>query len=148
MLRHGLNYNRWVAADGRARGRQDPDVIVTALRVVATDRHASGGARPITSLAHVLIHGQDIRRPLGIERDLPEGHLVPVAEFVSADRHRFGAKRRIAGLTLTATDVAWSCGNGPEVRGRAEALIMMMAGRSVALDDLSGEGKAALVSRR
>ena len=24
MLRHGLNYNRWVAADGQVRGQEDP----------------------------------------------------------------------------------------------------------------------------
>ena len=97
---------------------------------------------------HVLIHGQDICRPLGIKRDLPEAHLVPVADFVKNDVHIFGAKKRIAGLRLTATDMDWSHGNGPEVTGPAEALVMMMAGRLVALDDLSGEGKAALVARR
>jgi len=42
----------------------------------------------------------------------------------------------------------WSHGNGPEVRGPAEALVMMMAGRVLALDDLSGEGKTALATRR
>jgi uncharacterized protein (TIGR03083 family) len=96
---------------------------------------------------HVLIHGQDICRPLGIRRVLPEGHLVPVADFVKNDVHIFGAKKRIAGLTLTATDMDWSHGSGPEVTGPAEALVMMMAGRLVALDDLSGEGKVALATR-
>ena len=27
MLRHGFNYNRWVAADGQARGQQDLSLI-------------------------------------------------------------------------------------------------------------------------
>ncbi len=96
---------------------------------------------------HVLIHGQDMCRPLGITRDLPEAHLVRVADFVKDDVHIFGAKKRIAGLALTATDMDWSHGNGPQVTGPAEALVMMMAGRLVALDDLSGEGKATLVTR-
>ena len=96
---------------------------------------------------HVLVHGQDICRPLGIKRDLPEAHLVPVADFVKNDVHIFGAKKRIAGLALTATDVDWSHGSGPEVTGPAEALVMMMAGRMIALDDLSGEGKSVLVTR-
>jgi hypothetical protein len=87
-------------------------------------------------------------RPLGISRDLPEAHLVAVADFVKDDARIFGAKKRIVGLRLTATDMDWSHGNGPEVTGPAEALVMMMAGRLVALDDLSGEGKAALVTRR
>ena len=93
---------------------------------------------------HVLIHGQDICRPLGIERDLPEAHLVAVADFVKDDVHIFGAKKRIAGFKLTATDMDWSHGYGAEVTGPAEALVMMMAGRLVALDDLSGDGIAAL----
>lgn len=67
-----------------------------------------------------------------------------MADFVKDDVHRFGAKKRIAGLKLTATDMDWSHGNGPEVKGPAEALVMMMAGRLVALDDLSGEGKRPL----
>jgi len=97
---------------------------------------------------HVLVHGQDICRPLGIKRNLAEAHLVPVADFVKDDVRIFGAKKRIAGLKLTATDMDWSHGNGPEVRGPAEALVMMMAGRLLALDDLSGEGKTALATRR
>ena len=87
--------------------------------------------------------------------DLSASHAIcpspisfPVADFVKDDVHIFGAKKRIAGLKLTATDMDWSHGNGPEVTGPAEALVMMMAGRSVALDDLSGEGKAAFVTRR
>jgi uncharacterized protein (TIGR03083 family) len=148
MLRHGLNYNRWVAADGRVRGQQDPAVVLKALRNAAANRKVLSGARPVRGLTHILIHGQDMCRPLGITRDLPEDHLVPVADFVKGDVHIFGAKKRIAGLKLTATDMDWSHGHGPEVQGPAEALVMMMAGRSVALGDLAGEGKAALVTRR
>jgi uncharacterized protein (TIGR03083 family) len=145
MLRHGFNYNRWVAADGQRRGQQDPEVVLKALRHAAAN---PTGTRPVRSLMHVLIHGQDMCRPLGISRDLPEAHLVPVADMVKDDVHTFGARKRIAGCKLTATDVDWSHGHGPEVNGPAEALIMMMAGRLVALDDLTGEGKAALGTTR
>jgi uncharacterized protein (TIGR03083 family) len=146
LLRHGFNYNRWVAVDGQGRGRQDPRVVLQALRNAAAQRPAPTGARRVTALAHVLIHGQDMCRPLGITRHLPEAHLVPVADFVTTS-FIFRAKKRIAGFTLTATDMDWSHGHGPEVLGPAEALVMMMAGRLAALDDLSGEGKAALAAR-
>ena len=148
MLRHGFNYNRWVAADGQVRGQQDPAAVLKALRNPAANRRQMTGRAPGRALTHVFVHGQDIFRPLGIKRDLLEAHLVPVADFVKDDVHIFGAKKRIAGLKLTATDMDWSHGNGLEVTGPAEALVMMMAGRLVALDDLSGEGKAALVARR
>ncbi len=148
MLRHGFNFNRWVAADGKVRGQQDPEIILQAFRDATANRKGSSEERSVPSLSHVLIHGQDICRPLGFKRDLPESHLVPVANFVKNDRHRFGAKKRIAGLKLTATDMDWFHGEGPEVTGPAEALVMMMAGRLAALDDLSGAGMATLVSRR
>ena len=96
-------------------------------------------------LADVLIHAQDIHRPLGIRRQIPESHVRPVADFVKTTVG-FGTKKRIAGLRLTATDMDWSEGEGPDVCGPGEALVMVMAGRLVALDDLTGEGKATLVA--
>jgi hypothetical protein len=72
---------RAVAVDGQVRGQQDPEVILKALRIAAAN---PPGVRPVNSLMHVPIHGQDICRPLGIRRDLPEGHLVSVADFVKA----------------------------------------------------------------
>jgi uncharacterized protein (TIGR03083 family) len=144
MLRHGFNYDRWLAVDGQARGQQEPMLILNALRNAADNaRRPTRAQRPIRALAHVLIHGQDVCRPLGITRDLPEGHLVPVADFV-ATSIIFRANRRTAGHKLVASDIDWSRGEGPEVTGPAEAIVMMMAGRLVALDELSGEGMRSL----
>ncbi len=148
MLRHRFDYNRWVAVDGQGRGQQDPAVILEAFRIAAASRAPQPEARAVRGLMHVVIHGQDMCRPLDLQRDLPESHLLPVAEFVKDDVHIFGAKKRVAGLKLMATDMDWVHGSGPVVTGPAEALVMMMAGRLAALDDLSGEGKAALVARR
>jgi uncharacterized protein (TIGR03083 family) len=145
MLRHGFRFNRWVAIDGQRRGAEDPERILRAFREAATTREGSSAAGSVTSLMHIMVHGQDVCRPLGIARDIPEADLVAVADFVRGDRHRFGTKKRIAGLTLRATDADWSYGHGPEVVGPAEALIMMMAGRSAALHDLSGAGMDSLV---
>jgi len=47
------------------------------------------------------------------QTELPEAHLLPVADFIKDDGRLFGAKRRVAGLKLTATDMDWSHGNGP-----------------------------------
>jgi hypothetical protein len=58
-----------------------------------------------------------------------------------------GAKKRIAGLKLSASDVDWSHGAGPEVSGSALSLLMVMTGRGVAVDELSGEGVAILRTR-
>jgi hypothetical protein len=54
---------------------------------------------------------------------------------------------RARGVRLVATDVDWSHGRGPEVRGPGEALLMIMAGRPDALADLDGPGVVTVASR-
>jgi uncharacterized protein (TIGR03083 family) len=94
-----------------------------------------------------FVHQQDIRRPLGLSRSVPPERLVRLAEIMIRDRVGAGGAKRARGLRLRATDVEWSSGTGLEVRGPAEALIMALAGRSAALQDLNGEGVAVLASR-
>jgi uncharacterized protein (TIGR03083 family) len=142
MLRHRGDYNRWLASDGRERGRRDPAVILTELRDAAMNRRVQAPKREVRALTHVVVHGQDMCRPLGIRRDIPEADLVAVADFV-ARSIIFRAKRHLVGLRLVATDIDWSYGNGPSVTGSGEALVMSMAGRRSALADLSGEGADA-----
>jgi hypothetical protein len=50
----------------------------------------------------------------------------------------FGNRKGVAGLKLVAADSDWTTGEGPEVRGTGEALLMAMAGGNVAIDDLTG----------
>ena len=120
--------------------------ILEALREAAGERRPAPGSPPVSALAAVVIHGQDICRPLGMQRQVPVSHLRPVADFLPKT-WGFGTKRRIAGLRLVADDMDWTHGEGPEVTGPAEALVMVMAGRHTALADLSGEGKAMLALR-
>jgi hypothetical protein len=47
---------------------------------------------------------------------------------------------------LVATDLDWTFGKGDDVRGTGEALLMAMAGRPAALEDLDGPGKARLAA--
>jgi uncharacterized protein (TIGR03083 family) len=100
-----------------------------------------------TWLGEVLIHAEDIRRPLGIKHEYPTGAAVRVADFYKGSNLVIGAKRRIAGVTLRATDADWTHGDGPEVSGPIMSLVMAMTGRKEALDDLSGDGVATLRSR-
>jgi uncharacterized protein (TIGR03083 family) len=98
------------------------------------------------ALVDGTIHHQDIRRALGHPRTVPIDRLERILPLVPGNP-RLGAGRRIRGLRLTATDVAWEHGNGPEISGTGEALLMAMAGRSAAIDELSGPGQATLVGR-
>ena len=58
----------------------------------------------------------------------------------------FWAKRKLRGLRLEATDVDWAVGEGPAVRGQAQALLLLLTGRSAAaLPALDGPGVARLI---
>lgn len=99
---------------------------------------------PTLALSSVFVHQQDIRRPLGHGRDIPAERLMAVLNHPD----RFASPRRyIQGLRLVATDVEWTRGDGPEVRGRGEAIALAMVGRAAAVDDLQGEGVDLLRQR-
>jgi len=103
---------------------------------------------PITAMVgEAVLHGEDIRRPLGIRREYPAETLTGVADFYKGSNLLLGSKRRIAGLALYATDADWSTGTGPEVSGPLISLLLGMTGRSAGLGDLSGVGVATLRAR-
>ncbi|WP_116203243.1 maleylpyruvate isomerase family mycothiol-dependent enzyme [Amycolatopsis circi] len=93
-----------------------------------------------------LIHQQDIRRPLGLPRTIPAARLRRALDL-SLRSPPLGASRRLRGLRAIATDLDWTSGNGLEVRGPAEALLLTLAGRRAAANDLAGPGLDVLVSR-
>ena len=98
------------------------------------------------ALTDGLIHHQDIRRALGLPREVPADRLRAVVR-VAPVAPPIRARRRIRGLTLTATDLQWSIGRGPIVTGPGEALLVAVAGRPAALWELSGPGLPILVER-
>jgi uncharacterized protein (TIGR03083 family) len=98
-------------------------------------------------LGEAVVHGEDIRRPLGIKPGYPPEAVTRAADFFRRSNLLIGSKRRIAGLSLRANDLEWAAGSGPEVTGPALSLLMAMTGRAAALDDLSGEGVPTLRSR-
>lgn len=127
------------------RGSSPADTLVRFEAIAGSTTHPPG---PSASwLGETLVHAEDIRRPLGITHDYPTEAATQVADFYKGSNLVIGAKRRIAGLTLRATDADWAHGDGPEVAGPIMALVMAMAGRKGAVDGLSGEGVEQLRQR-
>lgn len=93
-----------------------------------------------------MVHQQDIRRPLGIARDIPAQRLRAALDFARI-APPVGAPWRIRGLHLVATDLDWAAGHGDEVRGPAESLLMAMVGRRGITDELTGPGQPTLAGR-
>jgi uncharacterized protein (TIGR03083 family) len=98
-------------------------------------------------VGEVVIHSQDIRRPLGIAHAFQPEILTIVGDFVIKGNLLLGGKRRATGLKLTATDVDWARGAGPEVKGPLSSIIIALTGRKAGLPDLTGDGLAVLTER-
>lgn len=121
-----------------------PGDTLSRLRRVASRR--SRPPAPIDSrLVEEIVHGEDIRRPLGIVRTYPGDAVVSAVRLQARTPASFGgAKELLAHVRLTALDADLSIGDGPQVSGTALALLLALSGRRVALDDLHGLGVAAL----
>jgi uncharacterized protein (TIGR03083 family) len=102
---------------------------------------------PSLTLLDRLVHHQDIRRALGHERAIPEERVRAVLDATPTLGTVFGAKARTKDLRFAATDLDWTWGAGPEVRGPGEAILMAMLGRADALADLEGEGHPIFAER-
>ncbi len=99
------------------------------------------------------MHGLDVRRPLGRHRTVPDDAVRCAADFLIGLRWpvsipiRGNVRRRVAGVRLTAVDLDWSHGHGPEVRASRDGLLLVLSGRPVGADDLSGPGAARVLER-
>ena len=122
------------------------DELIGMVRQYAMPTGLGAGFDGRIALTDNMIHQQDIRRALGAPRVIAAERLLVALDFVRWAPLIRGAWQA-RGVRLIATDVDWSAGTGPEVRGRGEALLMIMAGRRDALTDLDGPGLTKLAAR-
>lgn len=123
-----------------------PAETLANFRRVITSTTAPPGPR-IAWLGEVIVHSEDIRRPLGISRDYPIDVVTRVAEFYQRTDFTVLTKGRVGGLRLVATDGPFATGSGPLVSGTTLALTMAMTGRAAYCDELNGDGVATLRER-
>lgn len=149
LLRARGNFHRANAALARRTARRPASEIAALLRTRSGSHFRPPLHPPVTPLTDLLIHGQDIRRPLGLTREFEPDRLRAALDFLASKGAHpgFVPRGRLAGLRLRAADVDWTSGAGAEVAGPGEALMMAMAGRTVALADLTGPGVAELATR-
>ncbi len=144
-------------AAAAARNRGSVDRINNALaasfaelptaQLVHMFEHESGRLSrfsPRLMLSDLLVHQQDIRRPLRRPRVIAPDRLIAVLSY--PDPFAFPGKRT-KGLRFIATDVDWAWGDGPEVRGPGEAIALAVVGRAAVLDELTGGGVPELRRR-
>lgn len=148
VLAAGFDINRMI--DGAARHRAaeyTPAELVAQYRETTDSPRRPLGTQPADPLVDVVVHGQDICRPLGIPHTMPAEHVVPALEQVLGSSF-YGATKRLDGLRLVATDTDWSAGEGDrELRGPAGELLLAATGRPAGLAALEGDGVPELAAR-
>lgn len=128
LVRHRGNFDRyadrWARDTAAARSTDD---LVARLRAAAGSRFTPPGMGPEAPLTDVLVHGLDVRIPLGLPvSDLDPAALLVVLEFLTSKVSRnFGvAPGAFDGRCLEATDIDWSHGVGPTTRAPAAGLLV------------------------
>jgi uncharacterized protein (TIGR03083 family) len=125
---------------------RSPQQLTLLMRTSIPPRGLTSAFGGMIALVDGLIHQQDIRRALGQPRAIPPDRLHRVLDYALTSPATRGA-RRTRGVRLVATDLDWAHGEGPEVTGPGEALVMAMAARPDAFNQLAGPGKALLAER-
>ena len=146
MIQAGFKFNVFAERAAKKLATIGPSELVRRL-VLRTTTTNHPPAPVMAMLGEIIVHGEDIRRPLGLTHETPASALIAVANSWKNSNILIGGKRRIAGLRLKATDTNWTNGDGPEVTGPMISLVVAMTGRKGALADLSGEGLAILAQR-
>ena len=103
--------------------------LVANLRSEVMQHWAPPGGGYHGALNHVVIHGLDVTVPLGVPRRSPDGTIrIILDDLTQGGVHKhFGTS--VEGRSLQATDLDWSYGSGPALRGAAGDLAVMLCGR-------------------
>lgn len=140
MARARLDFDRQNARGVRRARAATPHETLERLRDAAP-RTSSPPAPIDTRIVEEVVHGEDIRRPLGVTRTYPQVAVVrSLLQQARTSASFGGARELLETVHLTATDADVSVGDGAEVKGPVLALLLAASGRSVALGELSGPG--------
>jgi uncharacterized protein (TIGR03083 family) len=142
----GFVFNTFTARQVALEAAGGPAATLAAFRKAEPRTTAPPGPKD-TWLGEAFVHGEDIRRPLGITHEYPLPQVARAIAFYAKSNAIIGGKTRVSGVTLTATDIDFSVGSGPPVEGPAISLLLAASGRKSALQDLSGPGVEVLRDR-
>lgn len=141
-----FDFDRFAGKQVRLEGAGGPEATLAAFRAAESRTNAPPGPKD-TWLGEVFVHGEDIRRPLGLTRRYPLEQVARALAFYAKSQAVIGGRERVAGLTLKATDIDVEIGSGPLVEGPVMSLLLVASGRKVALAELTGPGVETLAQR-
>ena len=143
------SYRRAFDQLARDFGDKPPKELHGLLKQHADNVWSPPSMGPAAPLTDIIVHTQDIVRPLGATIEVDPLEVDPSLTFVVGPKsnQRFVPAKRYAGIRLVATDLKWKVGKGLEIEGPALELLMAVMGRGVALQHLSGPGFDTLSER-
>ena len=148
VIRHpALGMNRMILQMARRQSALPTDELTARIRGMVGSRKPNVGTTCREALIDALVHGQDITVPLGIDLPMPVEPAAEAASRVWQTGWPWHARRAFAGFRLSATDMDWAVGEGRDIEGPIEAIVLTLTRRSVALPRLAGSGAAALQAR-
>lgn len=142
LIRAGGSFNRMIRDTAIRQARQPTAEFGTWLRAAAGSRRKAVGVTPMEPLLDILVHQQDIARPLGISVQMPSAAAGAAAERVWRMGFPFWARRRLTGVELVATDADFRVGAGGLAQAPIAELLMLLTGRGPDIDQLTGPGAA------
>lgn len=145
MVRSGGDFDRANERGVRRCKRDDPEQTLASFRQVSELRRTPP-AHPATRLVEAIVHGEDIRRPLGLRGDYPTAAVHEALAYQLRTPASFGGSReRATGCRLIDIDTGVSWGDGLEVRGKAVDLLLAATGRGIAPESLEGPGAQRII---
>jgi uncharacterized protein (TIGR03083 family) len=146
-IRHG-GMDRGIDTLARRRARASAAEIAETLRRGADHRVSPPVTGPLSSLTDVLVHGADMRIPLGLPHRPDPQHVARVLDFLTGPtQFGFFSRRRLRGIALHDEDTGRTWGDGESIRGPGVDLMLAACGRTVVFDRLAGPGLSVLQSR-
>ncbi len=122
--------------------------IVAEIRNGMGSRRHNPGLTALETLTDILVHSQDIAIPLGVALPMPPSlsALAATRRWETRNTWLATVNRRLPlnPYQLRATDTDWSRGEGPDVSGPIGAILLLLTGRTAALEQLAGQGAEAL----
>lgn len=126
-----FDFDRANESGVRRRLRDRPADTVADLRAAA-DLTRTPPAPIATRLVEAIVHGEDIRRPLGITGSYPTPAVLDALDYQLRTAVSWGGgAERAEGLRLVATDCDYTAGDGETVEGTAVDLLLRFSGRDV-----------------
>lgn len=134
-LRAGFRTNRLIADSAvrwTARGR--PAILDQLRKNVESDAKPLG-MPPVAALTDAVVHGLDVRVPLRLHRDVDPEAFRLIADWTVGSRWPMtipvggSVRKRLRGTRLVVMDADWTWGEGEEVRGPADMILLRLLGR-------------------